>query len=134
MNRCMKLILSYKYFLLHKFVYMYQNCIKVLLCYMIIVFQLYYVVVVFQIRDRSSKEQDLFRISKFIWDPAGPLFFLFKDQTLGFVFSHQGLFAYVEISKEASYFPNRFSYMYKFCFIKNTRIIRLKMITKCISH
>nr|XP_033508669.1 protein Ycf2-like [Nicotiana tomentosiformis] len=33
----------------------------------------------YQTRDRSSKEQSLFRISQFIWDPADPLFFLFKD-------------------------------------------------------
>ncbi|BBN70089.1 hypothetical protein Prudu_1411S000300, partial [Prunus dulcis] len=34
----------------------------------------------YQTRDRSSKEQGFFRISQFIWDPADPLFFLFKDQ------------------------------------------------------
>ena len=28
----------------------------------------------------SSKDQGFFRISQFIWDPADPLFFLFKDQ------------------------------------------------------
>ncbi|GFQ08539.1 protein ycf2 [Phtheirospermum japonicum] len=42
----------------------------------------------YQTRDRSSKEQGLFRISQFIWDPADPLFFLFKDQPPGSVFSH----------------------------------------------
>ena len=34
----------------------------------------------YQTRDRSSNEQDFFRISQFILDPADPLFFLFKDQ------------------------------------------------------
>ena len=37
----------------------------------------------YQTRDRSSKEQGLFQISQFIWDPADPLFFLFKDQPPG---------------------------------------------------
>jgi hypothetical protein len=41
----------------------------------------------YQTRDRSSKEQGFFRISQFIWDPADPLLFLFKDQPPGSVFS-----------------------------------------------
>ncbi|KAL3655779.1 hypothetical protein CASFOL_000175 [Castilleja foliolosa] len=53
----------------------------------------------YQTRDRSSKEQGLFRISQFIWDPADPLFFLFKDQPPGSVFSHRELFADEEMSK-----------------------------------
>ncbi|KAI5653929.1 hypothetical protein M9H77_31116 [Catharanthus roseus] len=52
----------------------------------------------YQIRDRYSKEQDLFRISQFIQDPANPLFFLFKDHPPGFVFSYQELFTYKEMS------------------------------------
>nr|YP_010975254.1 hypothetical protein RF2 [Plantago major]YP_010975280.1 hypothetical protein RF2 [Plantago major]UCS09012.1 hypothetical chloroplast RF21 [Plantago asiatica]UCS09038.1 hypothetical chloroplast RF21 [Plantago asiatica]WNX90906.1 hypothetical protein RF2 [Plantago major]WNX90932.1 hypothetical protein RF2 [Plantago major] len=53
-----------------------------------------------QTRDRSSKEQGLFfRISQFLWDPADPLFFLFKDQSPGSVFSHRELFADEEMSK-----------------------------------
>ncbi|KAI3797631.1 hypothetical protein L1987_32891 [Smallanthus sonchifolius] len=32
----------------------------------------------YQTRDKSSKEQGLFRISQFIWDPANPFFFLLK--------------------------------------------------------
>ncbi|KAF4400808.1 hypothetical protein G4B88_004351 [Cannabis sativa] len=40
----------------------------------------------YQTRDRSSKEQGFFRISQFIWDPADPLFFLFKDQPFVSVF------------------------------------------------
>ncbi|KAL2327655.1 hypothetical protein Fmac_021082 [Flemingia macrophylla] len=43
----------------------------------------------YQTRDRSSKEQGFFQISQFIWDPADPLFFLFKDQPLVSVFSHR---------------------------------------------
>nr|ATL62496.1 Ycf2 [Coptosapelta flavescens] len=53
----------------------------------------------YQTRDRSSKEQGLFRISQFIWDPADPLFFLFKDQPPGSVFSHRELFSDEEMSK-----------------------------------
>nr|YP_010305069.1 Ycf2 [Sanicula astrantiifolia]YP_010305088.1 Ycf2 [Sanicula astrantiifolia]ULR86899.1 Ycf2 [Sanicula astrantiifolia]ULR86919.1 Ycf2 [Sanicula astrantiifolia] len=53
----------------------------------------------YQTRDRSSKEQGLFRISQFIWDPADPLFFLFKDQPFVSVFSHRELFADEEMSK-----------------------------------
>ncbi|PHT34409.1 Protein Ycf2 [Capsicum baccatum] len=50
-------------------------------------------------RDRSSKEQGLFRISQFIWDPADPLFFQFKDQPPSSMFSHRELFANEEMSK-----------------------------------
>ncbi|KAJ7003017.1 Ycf2 [Populus alba x Populus x berolinensis] len=53
----------------------------------------------YQIRDRSSKEQGVFRISQFIWDPADPLFFLFKDQPLVSVFSHREFFVDEEMSK-----------------------------------
>ncbi|KAL2556334.1 Protein Ycf2 [Forsythia ovata] len=52
----------------------------------------------YQTRDKSSKEQDFFRISQFIWDPADPLFFLFKDHSPGSVFSHRELFADKEMS------------------------------------
>nr|YP_010544670.1 hypothetical protein RF2 [Littorella uniflora]YP_010544682.1 hypothetical protein RF2 [Littorella uniflora]UYG22600.1 hypothetical protein RF2 [Littorella uniflora]UYG22601.1 hypothetical protein RF2 [Littorella uniflora] len=53
-----------------------------------------------QTRDRSSKEEGLFfRISQFLWDPGDPLFFLFKDQPPGSVFSHRELFADEEMSK-----------------------------------
>jgi len=61
----------------------------------------------YQTRDRSSKEQGFFRISQFIWDPADPLFFLFKDQPFVSVFSHREFFADV---KGASYFQNGSSY------------------------
>nr|YP_010419671.1 hypothetical protein RF2 [Laportea mooreana]YP_010419688.1 hypothetical protein RF2 [Laportea mooreana]USG53372.1 hypothetical protein RF2 [Laportea mooreana]USG53389.1 hypothetical protein RF2 [Laportea mooreana] len=53
----------------------------------------------YQTRDRSSKEQGFFRISQFIWDPADPLFFLFKDQPFVSVFSHREFFADEEMSK-----------------------------------
>ncbi|KAH0851501.1 hypothetical protein HID58_094700, partial [Brassica napus] len=53
----------------------------------------------YQRRDRSSKEQGFFRISQFIWDPADPLFFLFKDQPFVSVFSHREFFADEEMSK-----------------------------------
>nr|GLL21603.1 Ycf2 [Ipomoea trifida] len=45
------------------------------------------------------KEQGFFRISQFIWDPADPLFFLFKDRSPGSVFSRRELFADEEMSK-----------------------------------
>ncbi|KAL6554564.1 Protein Ycf2 [Orobanche hederae] len=45
-------------------------------------------------RYRSLNEQNLFRISQFIWDPADPLFSLFNDdEPPGSVFSHQNLFS-----------------------------------------
>nr|GLL41359.1 hypothetical chloroplast RF21 [Ipomoea trifida] len=53
----------------------------------------------YKTRDRSSKEQGFFRISQFIWDPADPLFFLFKDRSPGSVFSRRELFADEEMSK-----------------------------------
>ena len=49
--------------------------------------------------DRFSKEQGFFRISQFIWDPADPFFFLFKDQSFISVFSRREFFAYEEMSK-----------------------------------
>ena len=52
-----------------------------------------------QTRDRSSNKQDFFRISQFIWDPADPLFFLFKYQPFVSVFSHREFFADKEMSK-----------------------------------
>ncbi|KAH0709451.1 hypothetical protein KY284_010878 [Solanum tuberosum] len=73
----------------------------------------------YQTRDRS---QGLFRISQFIWDPADPLFFLFKDQLPGFVFSHRELFVDEEMSKgllTSQTDPPTF--IYKCWFIKNTQ-------------
>ncbi|TYG80048.1 hypothetical protein ES288_D02G185800v1 [Gossypium darwinii] len=82
----------------------------------------------YQARDRSSKEQGFFRISQFIWDHWDPLFFLFKDQPIVFVFSHREFFADEEIwlrtnsslsngffcsntpSKSYQYFLNMFLY------------------------
>ncbi|MCD7460986.1 hypothetical protein HAX54_044953 [Datura stramonium] len=62
----------------------------------------------YQTRDRSSKEQGLFRIS---WDPTDPLFPI-QDQPPGSVFSHRELFADEERCQRASYFPSRSSYIY----------------------
>ncbi|KAK8934837.1 Protein ycf2 [Platanthera zijinensis] len=53
----------------------------------------------YQTRDRSSKEQGFFRTSQFIWDPADPLFSLFKDQPFVSVFSRREFFADEEMSK-----------------------------------
>nr|YP_009572398.1 hypothetical chloroplast RF2 [Monococcus echinophorus]YP_009572416.1 hypothetical chloroplast RF2 [Monococcus echinophorus]QBE87362.1 hypothetical chloroplast RF2 [Monococcus echinophorus]QBE87382.1 hypothetical chloroplast RF2 [Monococcus echinophorus] len=76
----------------------------------------------YQTRDRSSKEQGFFRISQFIWDPADPLFFLFKDQPLVSVFSHREFFADEEMSKGllTSQIDPPTS-IYKRWFIKNTQ-------------
>ncbi|KAG5091570.1 hypothetical protein JHK82_050348 [Glycine max] len=41
-----------------------------------------------------------FRISQFIWDPADPLFFLFKDQPFVSTFSHRQFFTDEEMSRE----------------------------------
>jgi hypothetical protein len=73
----------------------------------------------YQTRDRSSKEQGLFQISQFIWDPADPLFFLFKDQPPGSVFSHRELFADEEGLLTSQTDPP--TSIYKRWFIKNTQ-------------
>nr|YP_010127171.1 Ycf2 [Alhagi sparsifolia]QPO07237.1 Ycf2 [Alhagi sparsifolia] len=53
----------------------------------------------YQTQDRSSKEQGVFRISQFIWEPADPLFLLFKDHPFVSVFSHREFFADEEMSR-----------------------------------
>nr|BDB16058.1 hypothetical chloroplast RF21 [Onobrychis gaubae] len=53
----------------------------------------------YQTRDRSSKEQGVFRISQFIWEPEDPLFLLFQDDTFVSVFSHREFFADEEMSR-----------------------------------
>uniref|UniRef100_A0A3Q7IXW0 Protein Ycf2 n=1 Tax=Solanum lycopersicum TaxID=4081 RepID=A0A3Q7IXW0_SOLLC len=73
----------------------------------------------YQTRDRS---QGLFRISQFIWDPADPLFFLFKDQPPGSVFSHRELFADEDMSKGLlTSQTDPPTSLYKRWFIKNTQ-------------
>nr|YP_010861986.1 hypothetical protein RF2 [Phoenicophorium borsigianum]YP_010862003.1 hypothetical protein RF2 [Phoenicophorium borsigianum]WGM78205.1 hypothetical protein RF2 [Phoenicophorium borsigianum]WGM78222.1 hypothetical protein RF2 [Phoenicophorium borsigianum] len=76
----------------------------------------------YQTRDRSSKEQGFFRISQFIWDPADPFFFLFKDQPFVSVFSRREFFADEEMSKGLiTYQTNPPTSIYKRWFIKNTQ-------------
>nr|YP_010828164.1 putative chloroplast RF21 [Santalum spicatum]YP_010828172.1 putative chloroplast RF21 [Santalum spicatum]WFF45182.1 putative chloroplast RF21 [Santalum spicatum]WFF45190.1 putative chloroplast RF21 [Santalum spicatum] len=76
----------------------------------------------YQTRDRSSKEQGFFRISQFIWDPADPLFFLFKDQPFVSVFSHREFFADEEMSKGLlTSQTDPPTSLYKRWFIKNTQ-------------
>ena len=53
----------------------------------------------YQTRDRSSKKQSFFRISQFLWDPADPFFFLFKDRPFVSVFSRRESFADEEMPK-----------------------------------
>nr|YP_009229117.1 Ycf2 [Iris sanguinea]YP_009229135.1 Ycf2 [Iris sanguinea]YP_010540224.1 hypothetical protein RF2 [Iris typhifolia]YP_010540242.1 hypothetical protein RF2 [Iris typhifolia]ALS46381.1 Ycf2 [Iris sanguinea]ALS46400.1 Ycf2 [Iris sanguinea]UYF20360.1 hypothetical protein RF2 [Iris typhifolia]UYF20378.1 hypothetical protein RF2 [Iris typhifolia]WEG37603.1 hypothetical chloroplast RF21 [Iris typhifolia] len=77
----------------------------------------------YQTRDRSSKEQGFFRISQFIWDPADPFFFLFKDQPFVSVFSRREFFADAEMLKggiltSQTNLPASIS-IYKRWFIKN---------------
>nr|WDS81080.1 hypothetical protein RF2 [Stephania cephalantha]WDS81081.1 hypothetical protein RF2 [Stephania cephalantha] len=76
----------------------------------------------YQARDRSSKEQGFFRISQFIWDPADPFFFLFKDQPFVSVFSRREFFADQEMSKGLlTSQTNPPTSIYKRWFIKNTQ-------------
>nr|YP_010545747.1 Ycf2 [Arabis stelleri]YP_010545767.1 Ycf2 [Arabis stelleri]ARI46778.1 Ycf2 [Arabis stelleri subsp. japonica]UYG48568.1 Ycf2 [Arabis takesimana]ARI46798.1 Ycf2 [Arabis stelleri subsp. japonica]UYG48569.1 Ycf2 [Arabis takesimana]UYG48740.1 Ycf2 [Arabis takesimana] len=76
----------------------------------------------YQRRDRSSKEQGFFRISQFIWDPADPLFFLFKEQPFVSVFSHREFFADEEMSKGLlTSQTDPPTSIYKRWFIKNTQ-------------
>nr|QJD21014.1 hypothetical chloroplast RF21 [Trifolium resupinatum] len=53
----------------------------------------------YETRYRSSKEQDVFQISQFIWDPEDPLFLLFQDDPLVSAFLHREFFADEEISR-----------------------------------
>nr|YP_010901220.1 Ycf2 protein [Crassula columella]YP_010901237.1 Ycf2 protein [Crassula columella]WIL06800.1 Ycf2 protein [Crassula columella]WIL06815.1 Ycf2 protein [Crassula columella] len=76
----------------------------------------------YQTRDRSFKEQGFFRISQFIWDPADPLFFLFKDQPSVSVFSHREFFADEEMSKGLlTSQTDPPTSIYKRWFLKNTQ-------------
>nr|YP_010168946.1 Ycf2 [Allium nigrum]YP_010168963.1 Ycf2 [Allium nigrum]QRZ02475.1 Ycf2 [Allium nigrum]QRZ02492.1 Ycf2 [Allium nigrum] len=76
----------------------------------------------YQTRDRSSKEQGFFRISQFIWDPADPFFFLFKDQPFASVFSRREFFADEEISKGLiTSQTNSSTSISRHWFIKNTQ-------------
>ena len=76
----------------------------------------------YQTRDRSSKEQGFFRISQFVWDPADPLFFLFKDPPFISVFSHREFFVDEEMPKglltSQTDLPTT---LYKRWFIQNTQ-------------
>nr|YP_010830748.1 hypothetical protein RF2 [Potamogeton distinctus]YP_010830766.1 hypothetical protein RF2 [Potamogeton distinctus]YP_010830920.1 hypothetical protein RF2 [Potamogeton wrightii]YP_010830938.1 hypothetical protein RF2 [Potamogeton wrightii]WFF50638.1 hypothetical protein RF2 [Potamogeton distinctus]WFF50656.1 hypothetical protein RF2 [Potamogeton distinctus]WFF50896.1 hypothetical protein RF2 [Potamogeton wrightii]WFF50914.1 hypothetical protein RF2 [Potamogeton wrightii] len=82
-----------------------------------------------QTRDRSSKEQGFFRISQFIWDPADPFFFLFKDQPFVSVFSRREFFADEEMSKGLiTSQKNTPTSIYKRWFIKNTQEKHLELL------
>ncbi|KAL8555762.1 hypothetical protein ACS0TY_003541 [Phlomoides rotata] len=66
-------------------------------------------------------KQGIFQISQFIWDPADPLFFLFKDQPPSSVFSHRKLFADEEMSKGLlTSQTDPPTSLYKCWFVKNT--------------
>nr|YP_009769219.1 hypothetical chloroplast RF21 [Clitoria ternatea]YP_009769236.1 hypothetical chloroplast RF21 [Clitoria ternatea]QIS99920.1 hypothetical chloroplast RF21 [Clitoria ternatea]QIS99937.1 hypothetical chloroplast RF21 [Clitoria ternatea] len=86
----------------------------------------------YQTRNRSSKEQGFFRISQFIWDPADPLFFLFKDQSFVSVFSHREFFADEKMSRglltSQADLPTS---IYKRWFIKNTKEKHFELLIHC---
>nr|YP_009570739.1 hypothetical protein RF2 [Frankenia pulverulenta]YP_009570756.1 hypothetical protein RF2 [Frankenia pulverulenta]QBC67674.1 hypothetical protein RF2 [Frankenia pulverulenta]QBC67675.1 hypothetical protein RF2 [Frankenia pulverulenta] len=83
----------------------------------------------YQTQDRSSKEQGFFRISQFIWDPADPLFFLFKDQPFASVFSHREFFADEEMSKGLlTSQTDPPTSIYKRWFLKNTQEKHLELL------
>nr|QJQ75526.1 hypothetical chloroplast RF21 [Glycyrrhiza asymmetrica] len=76
----------------------------------------------YQTRNRSANEQGVFRINQFIWDPADPLFLLFKDHSFVDVFLHREFFADEEMSMGLLTFETAISkYIYKRWFIKNTQ-------------
>nr|YP_009352012.1 hypothetical chloroplast RF21 [Schoepfia jasminodora]AQW41730.1 hypothetical chloroplast RF21 [Schoepfia jasminodora] len=75
----------------------------------------------YQTRDRSSKEQGSFRISQFIWDPADPLFFLFKEHPFVSVFSHREFFTDKARSGLFTSQTDPATSIYKRWFIKNTQ-------------
>nr|YP_010173618.1 hypothetical chloroplast RF2 [Medicago arabica]QSJ48855.1 hypothetical chloroplast RF2 [Medicago arabica] len=52
----------------------------------------------YQTQNRSFKEQGVFRISQFIWDPSDPLFLLFQEDPSVSLFSHRELVADEEMS------------------------------------
>nr|WCF63871.1 Ycf2 [Paris delavayi]WCF63888.1 Ycf2 [Paris delavayi]WCF65679.1 Ycf2 [Paris delavayi]WCF65696.1 Ycf2 [Paris delavayi]WCF66023.1 Ycf2 [Paris delavayi] len=82
----------------------------------------------YQTRDRSSKEQGFFRISQFIWDPADPFFFLFKDQPFVSLFSRREFFADEEMSKGLIASQMNFSTDLRKCwFIKNTNTQEIEL-------
>ncbi|VFQ99005.1 unnamed protein product [Cuscuta campestris] len=61
------------------------------------------------------------RAKEFIWDPTDPLFFLFKDQTPGSIFSLRELFAEEEMAK--ALLTSQIEHMF---LSKNTRFFRNK--------
>ncbi|KAK7847580.1 protein ycf2 [Quercus suber] len=78
---------------------------------------------------RSSKEQGFFLISQFIWDPADPLFFLFKDLPFVSVFSYREFFTNEEMPKGLlTYQTDLPTSIYKRWFIKNTQEKHFKLL------
>ncbi|KEH16985.1 ycf2-like protein, partial [Medicago truncatula] len=78
----------------------------------------------YQTQNRSFKEQGVFRISQFIWDPSDPLFLLFQDDPSVSVFSHRELVADEEMSNILLTCQTNFfywKYLYKRWFRKNKR-------------
>nr|YP_009450099.1 hypothetical chloroplast RF2 [Burmannia championii]YP_009450106.1 hypothetical chloroplast RF2 [Burmannia championii]ANK36296.1 hypothetical chloroplast RF2 [Burmannia championii]ANK36303.1 hypothetical chloroplast RF2 [Burmannia championii] len=84
----------------------------------------------YQTSDRYSKEQVFFRISQFIWDPADPFFFLFKEQPFVSVFSRREFFADEEMSKGLliTSQTNLPTSLYKRWFTKNTQEKRFELL------
>jgi hypothetical protein len=85
----------------------------------------------YETRYRSSKEQGVFRISQFIWDPVDPLFFLFQDDTFVSVFSHREFVADEEISRILLTSQTNkiyWKYLNKCWFRKNTQEKNFKLL------
>nr|YP_009578010.1 hypothetical chloroplast RF2 [Bunchosia argentea]YP_009578024.1 hypothetical chloroplast RF2 [Bunchosia argentea]QBK32627.1 hypothetical chloroplast RF2 [Bunchosia argentea]QBK32641.1 hypothetical chloroplast RF2 [Bunchosia argentea] len=77
----------------------------------------------------QAKEQGFFRINQFIWDPADPLFFLFKNQSFVSVFSHLEFFTDQEVSKVLlTSQTDPPTSIYKRWFIKNTQEKHFEML------
>nr|UDZ61548.1 hypothetical protein RF2 [Helanthium bolivianum] len=70
-------------------------------------------------RDRFRTEQAFFQQGKFLWEPADPFFFLFKD---GFVFSRREFFADEEMLRALlTFHPEPPKVGYESVFVKNTQ-------------
>jgi len=78
------------------------------------------------------KNRAFFRISQFIWDPADPLFFLFKDQPFVSVFSHRQFCTDEEMSRELLTSQTDLpTSIYKHWLIKNTQEKHFELLIHC---
>nr|QJD20933.1 hypothetical chloroplast RF21 [Trifolium alexandrinum] len=75
----------------------------------------------YETRYRSSKEQGVFQISKFIWVPEDPLFLLFQEDPLVSVFLRREFLADEQISRILFTSQTKQIYLNKRWFRKNTQ-------------